>query len=117
MYTHYEALLRKTHWKHTAKKQEEEIRTDEKWQRLFISEKIKSVFHHWPYFGRNIYIYNWNYFDLAVRFTVENYNSEGRKKVMGQQSITFEAVDCGGTFSGYRFLQLESSPCKSEHHF
>jgi len=36
---------------------------------------------------------------------------------MGQQSVTFEAADCGGTLGGYHFLQPESSLSKSEHHF
>lgn len=36
-----------------------------------------------------------NYFDWAVRFTVENYYPKGRKKSNGQQSIILEVADCG----------------------
>lgn len=71
--THYEALLRKTHWKHRAKKQEKEIRTDEEWQRLFIPEKIKGIFHHWPY----------ELFWLGCQIHCRK--SEGRKKKWGNE--------------------------------
>lgn len=60
-----------------------------------------------------------NYFDWAVRFTVENYDPKGRKKSNRQQSIIFEVADRGHSFTRYHFLQPESisSPCKFKSNF